>query len=623
MRKFPIIIVLVLLASCLQAQKLAAWETQTQPHVPAVNTYEKVTRQLPADANAETVRLALLEMKPFLQKSNCDLALQHEIESPGGFHYTFQQMYQGQPIYQARIKANLTQSKRMMSILTTLLPVNSAPAEFVATEEEAKSHLTTLYDQGGYRFHIDLKKCYFLGENGLLPAFQAEIAVDDRLWEVILDGQDINILLLKRDLATYARPPKVSSVDTTGTAMVFRPDPLTSSGNVYGGNYTDNADTDSPFLNNERVQVTLNDICYNGTFFLLEGPYLKIKDVEAPFSAPATSTDGNFIFTRADQGFEDAMCYYHIDTYQRYIQSLGFMNLMNAPLTVDPHALNGQDNSHFVPQGGNLRLGFGEGGVDDAEDADVIVHEYGHAISYSAAPGSNGGTERQGLDEGFGDYIAASYSKSLHYASWKNTFTWDGHNEFWNGRSASIATLYPPASTDIYTYGEIWASTLMEVWDEIGRINSDKVFFESLYHSNVSMTLSDAAQIVLDADTALFNGAHTLNYQLAFCRRGIFTGTAPGQSCFVGTVKPNDPGSQWLIFPNPAKETFSINVSDWLRRSAIRYEIVDVMGKTVANGRINRAFSEVPISQLSAGTFLVRLWEADVQLGSKRLNVIH
>ncbi|MEZ4916786.1 MAG: hypothetical protein R2836_07345 [Chitinophagales bacterium] len=54
-------------------------------------------------------------------------------------------------------------------------------------------------------------------------------------------------------------------------------------------------------------------------------------------------------------------------------------------ISVDTHGNNGADNSFFSPAT-PLRLIFGEGGVDDAEDADVIIHEYGHAISHFAAP---------------------------------------------------------------------------------------------------------------------------------------------------------------------------------------------------------------------------------------------
>ena len=69
--------------------------------------------------------------------------------------------------------------------------------------------------------------------------------------------------------------------------------------------------------------------------------------------------------------------------------------------------MGGADNSYFSPTTKPQRIYFGEGGVDDAEDADVCVHEYAHFISYNAANGSNVGAERNSLDEGFGDYNKA------------------------------------------------------------------------------------------------------------------------------------------------------------------------------------------------------------------------
>jgi hypothetical protein len=45
----------------------------------------------------------------------------------------------------------------------------------------------------------------------------------------------------------------------------------------------------------------------------------------------------------------------------------------------------GGDNSFFRDDKANITLG--KGGVDDAEDAEVIVHEYGHSVQDSQVPG--------------------------------------------------------------------------------------------------------------------------------------------------------------------------------------------------------------------------------------------
>ena len=92
------------------------------------------------------------------------------------------------------------------------------------------------------------------------------------------------------------------------------------------------------------------------------------------------------------------------------MQSLGFTTIQNGSIRVDPHGLSGADNSHYIGSLANY-IAFGEGGVDDAEDADVIWHEYGHAIIHSQVTNWNGG-ETGAMGEGFGDYFAASYSCS-------------------------------------------------------------------------------------------------------------------------------------------------------------------------------------------------------------------
>jgi hypothetical protein len=621
MRKISVIFVLVILASSLMAQKYSGWEAgQSPPHEPASAVMENVAIQMPVDAGPEEVRQEILERKRDLLQGGFDLKLQHERQSLGGFYYNYQQSYQGIPIYHAAIKASLYPDKRIHTFLGTLEQFPLPVGTFTQNEQAVGEHLKSTYDNGAPDFAFEMERIWYPLNGTLLPAHKVELALDTRLWELILADDNLSEFA-RRDLASYCRPLP-PPIDTTGRGYVFIPDPLTSSGNVYGGAYVDNADADNPELNAERVMVNLQDINWNGTFFLLEGPYVRIADVESPPSSPATSTDGDFLFTRSEQGFEDVMCYYHVDAYQRYIQSLGFMNIMNGQLTVDPHGLNGQDNSHFVPQGGNIRLGFGEGGVDDAEDADVIVHEYGHALSYSAAPGTNGGTERTGLDEGIGDYIAASYSKGLYYALWKNIFTWDGHNEFWPGRSASTSMLYPPSTADLYLYGQIWATALMEIHDDIGRTAADRIFLESLSAHQLNMSLPQAATVFLKSDSALYNGVHTAAIQRAFCNRNIWSGTTPGGLCFVAAGEPTLDDGAWEIFPNPTAGEVTIRLADVGRRKALRYEVIDLMGRVHRTGDIRHEYTEGSLSGLPSGMYIVQLIQGEQRIGSKRLEIM-
>ena len=103
---------------------------------------------------------------------------------------------------------------------------------------------------------------------------------------------------------------------------------------------------------------------------------------------------------------------------------------------MDADGANGDDNSFFQPS--TNRISFGHGCVDDNEDADVILHEYGHALHYSINEDWFGG-DTGAIGEGFSDYWAQSYSISTEngLSFLPNlVFNWDGHGENvnWAGR---------------------------------------------------------------------------------------------------------------------------------------------------------------------------------------------
>ena len=56
----------------------------------------------------------------------------------------------------------------------------------------------------------------------------------------------------------------------------------------------------------------------------------------------------------------------------------------------------------------DLRIRLGKGGVDDAEDAEVIVHEYGHAVHASQVAGFGASLDAGSIGESFGDYLAVT-----------------------------------------------------------------------------------------------------------------------------------------------------------------------------------------------------------------------
>ena len=70
--------------------------------------------------------------------------------------------------------------------------------------------------------------------------------------------------------------------------------------------------------------------------------------------------------------------------------------------------------STSVARDGTAELHFGTGGVDDAEDGEIVWHEIvGHAMLTAAARASSVPSEGGAIHEGWGDYVAATISTTV------------------------------------------------------------------------------------------------------------------------------------------------------------------------------------------------------------------
>jgi zinc metalloprotease ZmpB len=336
------------------------------------------------------------------------------------------------------------------------------------------------------------------------------------------------------------------TLNIDGTGMAFDPDPLSSAQVNYNTTgYPDNNDADSPELVAQIRQVPLRDIRAVAGGFDLVGPYAACSSHSAPNLAgecTVSSTSDFFVASRADNRFEVSNVYYHIDTYMRHMnQTLGIAvtpSQYSGGVKFDPHGLNDDDNSSFSGATGFLQ--FGDGGVDDAEDADVVVHELGHGLHFWLTNGGLSNASGDGLSEGTGDYAAMSYSRAFNH--WPaNTpqyfwmFSWDGHNPFWNGRVTNyhLSVAWPSIGTSgPHTPGQYWASCNMLNFNSIGRLKSDRAFWRGLASTNSGTRQNDAAQAVLNAAAAL----NYSNADLAAMHSNFTGGQAAGKCAYTVTL---------------------------------------------------------------------------------------
>jgi len=454
-----------------------------------------------------------------------DLVLQDEIQTSYSTHLTFQQVFRGVPVHRRTVKVNLgPDGLPTMALSDYVLHLKDAGA--LDTTPALSSELAREQSQqliAPNRAFSTEPTLVIYPTNPPVLAWRTMVWIDGMPgeWEVMLNAHTavpLHVLdqaMHRHDIDTTHKHQRVD-----GTGMVWIPDPITSAGIEYGGKYVDANDANVDALNDERVSVTLRDIDL-GTDgkYRLRGPHVDIVgDIFIPYSPPAEDGADKFDYLRANQHFEAVQVYYHIDNNQRYIQSLNIgYGIQDQGVRANPHGYGERDNSAYYPA--LNALSFGDGGVDDGEDAEVIIHEYGHALLYHSAP-SLSGWETKALHEGWSDYWAVSYTRglmddgSVPPHDWQKVFSWDG-NETWAGRRLGSTATYPDGfecvqggSCDIYADGLIWATSMMEIYDAIGKDLTDQLNLLSHSYLAGAATFVDAAQAIVQADKDRYQGAH-------------------------------------------------------------------------------------------------------------------
>jgi hypothetical protein len=229
------------------------------------------------------------------------------------------------------------------------------------------------------------------------------------------------------------------------------------------------------------------------------------------------------------RGFEEASAYYHVNEAIAYLEHLGYRGrhrLFSRPLEVNARGTR-EDNSWYSP--GERRLTFGTGDVDDAEDGETVLHEFGHALQDAICPDFGQSPEAAAMGEGFGDYFAASFFAARKPSRYRDTvMSWDGaHGE---GEPPAVRRLdslltyesfdHRPAA-DEHENGQIWAAALWDIRKATGRRVADRIIVESHFQLDGFTTLARGARAVLDADRNLYRGRHRAALRRIFRRRGI------------------------------------------------------------------------------------------------------
>jgi hypothetical protein len=316
--------------------------------------------------------------------------------------------------------------------------------------------------------------------------------------------------------AGATKPPSDSS---TGTGRVFFPNPVAS---LQNESLTDQNDADYAALQPAYHIVTLTNLDGSG---YLRGDWANII---AETGNPAYSADNTFVYGRSDDRFEQVMAYYWVTEGQKYIQSLGFgstrrpVNKKSQDLRINQY---GADNSFFWDRHDVMR--FGKGGVDDAEDAEVILHEYGHSIQDNQQSGFGTSEEAGAIGEGFGDYWAVTVTSVIAptpdpacVADWDSVSYTSGVPHCL--RRVDTNLMYPQnLNGEVHHDGQIWSRALWDIRNALGNVRADTLILEAQFDFAPDTSMPNAATATVNAAQRLYGNSVAKTVQAAFHARGI------------------------------------------------------------------------------------------------------
>lgn len=462
--------------------------------------------------------------------------LERIVESPGGVHLDYQQVHAGIPVFEAGVKLHFDPKGQLLAVdadLVTDLPPPEALRPAIDGEEAERIAVAHLGGEEVLRGDPSQ-------ELGILPLSVGRYVLVWRVtcpayepagdWRFQIDASNGQVLTRENVMLT-----------TAPRGRVFHPNPIVTSGDQQL--YRTVAAEDGYGLLEPQTRVVdlqgLESVGVGRT--MLKGELVRVVDENPP---PAPELIGeNLMFEPHTPGFATVMTYFWLDTVLRYLRRLGFADLLSQGVEADP--LDGTMPGGAFYSRWSRRMGFAppEGRRPGmAEDATVILHEFGHAIQDDQVRGWGGHPEAGAMGEGFGDALAAIYFAHVN----------DGFHAAVVGdwvrppdgiRRVDRDLHYPEdMGGEVHHDGQIWSRALWDLYRLLGGESADleeklqardtalRLIVQSHYYLGPKATFAEGARALLLADRALNEGRYGSLIRQAVAARGIQpAGEAPGR----------------------------------------------------------------------------------------------
>lgn len=437
------------------------------------------------------------------------------------FHYFYEQRHEGLPVFNARVAVHMDRNGRVWALNNTFVPVTvsklqpSVAADAAISTAASKLNVTV---NDLVATHVPAP------ELGIWPTANGGTLA----WKTVVDVRGIGVweVIVDAESGEAIEPPLSRDCHATGTGKVFQPHPVTTLAN---DSLRDNTVNLATIIEPTYISVPLNNL-NDAPNTALVGTYAQVPSDQVGGRTTNATLDFSALrrnTTPSAAQFNQENAYWAIDYAQSVFQSLGYTvangnAVMNYSLQYyghqAPHSPTA-DNSHFSgdDRSGNRtgHLCFGTGGVDDAEDQEIVWHEFGHAMLWNQVDDINQNISSEGVGEGTGDVIAGILSKTIPGGSsyYVTVGEWDATSYNAGGtphpflRKLDTATLWANRPSQVHSAGEIWSHPVFDYNNQVGTLVGLDVLLQAQFMYDTSPTQAECAAAMIAADQMLNNGA--------------------------------------------------------------------------------------------------------------------
>jgi Zn-dependent metalloprotease len=355
-----------------------------------------------------------------------------------------------------------------------------------------------------------VQKAWFGHENGLVPAWAVTMVEADHSgeWMAVVNGIDGSVLEFQN----------LRHGDRTAKGYAFQSNPVKSpmvSVNLPGL-------TDPKWL--------------AGVYADIYSYYPVVKggaDSKSLYAMAVPDSSGNYPYTPPDPRFAEVQAYYGVDRVARYFDSIGFPGLgkpikvvvwyMDCRASTCKPINNAYFSSAIFDGEGGLCFGINADETDPIYDADVIYHEFTHAVVNDIV-GSYQSAAFDALNEGFADYFSDSAMNDPNLGEY-GALIWNTRTPYI--RTADNRNRFPRnLAGEVHIDGNIWSGALWDIRKAVGAAAADEIALVALASLTSTSEFYDAATAAVNAAGWLYGRKVSQTVETLLSARGLLGDSA-------------------------------------------------------------------------------------------------